>query len=183
MAKLKCGNHGLTSHLCNFSANYLIPNMRGSLDHVCVFCFQLHDCACKIEILFEIACFVMCSGCGFTWLFRVFHTLSNRHKLQGAGQTHSAGSYWFKKMYVGGICLVLDLHRLFVFLLHKLYVRYYIRYYNTFFWLWYCLFSCTWQEINIPNMFFTLIWHNAEVFTSDTRFVLPGDPVIQLLYA
>lgn len=56
----------------------------------------------------------MSSGCGFTWLFRVFHALSNGHKLQGAGQTHPAGSYWFKKMYVGGCRLTQ--HRLFEFL-------------------------------------------------------------------
>lgn len=31
---------------------------------MCFLTLQLHDCAYKIEILYEISCFIMCSGCG-----------------------------------------------------------------------------------------------------------------------
>lgn len=76
-----------------------------------------------------------------------------------------------------------DLHSLSELLLYKVYVRYYIRYYNTLFWLRYCLSSCGWHKTDIRNIFCTLIQRTAEVFTSDIiTFVLPGDPIAQLLY-
>lgn len=40
---------------------------KGSPDHACVFRGDFkHDCACKTETLYEIACFIMCLSCGLT---------------------------------------------------------------------------------------------------------------------
>lgn len=76
-----------------------------------------------------------------------------------------------------------DLHSLSELLLYKVYVRYYIRYYNTLLGLRYCLSSCGWHKTDIHNIFYTLIQRTAEVFISDIiTFVLPGDPIAQLLY-
>lgn len=52
---------------------------------------MLCACACKIENLYKIACYITCLGCGLTRQFRVSHTVSNRHRLQSARQTHCAG--------------------------------------------------------------------------------------------
>lgn len=75
------------------------------------------------------------------------------------------------------------LHSLSGLLLYKVYIRYYMKWYNTFFWRRCCLSSSGWHKANIHNIFCTLIYCNAEVLTSDIiRFMLPGNPVLQLLY-